>query len=198
MSLSPWFRPKDLRNVVSRNGASSSTPARFMYTLVSLSMLLTMSRFCEGRRFGRPVHGTRTLQSRQCFWTVVNRSEVRATNPRLLDRYGLPFFYEHPTLIYDRGRYRVWHSDFTLPTYNGLILEYAGMPDVPDYAASNRYKRRAYAVNGISALFIYPEYLTGSMWPDMVFARIETTARLAPLRTKYDGTKPVDHGEGPR
>lgn len=107
-------------------------------------------------------------------------------------------FYEHPTLIYNRGRYRVWPSDFTLPAHNGLIPEYAGMPDIPDYAASNRYKRRAYAVNGISALLIYPEDLTRSMWPDMVFARIETTARLAPLRTKYDGTMPVDRSEGPR
>ncbi len=38
----------------------------------------------------------------------------------LLDRYNIPFFYEQPTLIYDRGRHRIWRPDFTLPTYSGL------------------------------------------------------------------------------
>lgn len=37
------------------------------------------------------------------------RSRGEAQVGRLLDRYNIPFFYEHPTLIYDRGRYRVWH-----------------------------------------------------------------------------------------
>ena len=50
----------------------------------------------------------------------------------LLDRHGIPFFYEQPTLVYDRGRYRVWHPDFTLPGYD-LIVEYAGQRALAGY-----------------------------------------------------------------
>ena len=37
------------------------------------------------------------------------RSRGEAQVGRLLDRYGIPFFYEHPLLVLDRGHYRVWH-----------------------------------------------------------------------------------------
>lgn len=89
------------------------------------------------------------------------RSRGEAQVGRLLDRYGVPFLYEQPTLIYDRGRYRVWHPDFTLPTYNNLIVEYAGMPDRPEYMQGIRHKRRVYRNNGLPAIFIFPRQLTG-------------------------------------
>ena len=37
------------------------------------------------------------------------RSRGEAQVGRLLDRYGIPFFHEYPTMVYDRGRHRVWH-----------------------------------------------------------------------------------------
>ncbi len=104
------------------------------------------------------------------------RSRGEAQVGRLLDRYGIPFFYEQPTLIYDRGRHRIWHPDFTLPTYDGLIIEYAGMLDVPDYARGIRHKQRAYAANYIPALFIYPADLQGSVWPERLLRRIYSDA----------------------
>jgi len=91
---------------------------------------------------------------------------------RLLDRYGVPFFYEQPTLVLDRGRYRVWHPDFTLPEYNSLILEFAGMPDKPEYMRKLHYKQRVYHDNAIPALFIYPQDLTGRSWPERLYERI--------------------------
>lgn len=48
---------------------------------------------------------------------------------RLLNRYDIPALYEYPTRVFDRGKERTWHPDFTLPMA-GLIIEYAGMPDV--------------------------------------------------------------------
>ena len=100
------------------------------------------------------------------------RSRGEAQVGRLLDRYGIPFNYEQPTIIYDRGRHRTWLPDFTLPTYDGLVVEYAGMPDIPDYAAGIRHKQKAYAVNEIPAVFVYPNDLTGRMWPEKVMDRI--------------------------
>jgi hypothetical protein len=107
------------------------------------------------------------------------RSRGEAQVGRLLDRYGLPFVYEQATLVYDRGRYRLWHPDFALPQYGGLIVEYAGMMDVPDYAAGIRHKRHAYARNGLRALFIYPRDLTGPAWPARLRARIQYAGEQA-------------------
>ena len=92
---------------------------------------------------------------------------------RFLDRYGIPFLYEHPLIIWDRGQYRTWHPDFTLPTYEGLILEYAGMPEIDDYMTGIRHKQRAYQANGIPALFVYPEDLTGPSWPSKLYEKLD-------------------------
>ncbi len=100
-----------------------------------------------------------------------SRGEIQVG--RLLDLYGIPFFYEQPTLIYDRGRHRLWRPDFTLPTYNGLVIEYAGMMDIPDYAVGIKHKKMAYEANGIPAVFVYPEDLRGSDWPRRLYERIE-------------------------
>jgi hypothetical protein len=126
------------------------------------------------------------------------RSRGEAQVGRLLDRYGLPFVYEQATLIYDRGRYRRWHPDFSLPHYGGLIVEYAGMMDVPDYAAGIQHKQRVYAAHGIPAMFVYPPDLTGPAWPAQLAARIRRAGDEAlqprrgwtyrPRRSPYRGT----------
>jgi hypothetical protein len=111
------------------------------------------------------------------------RSRGEAQVGRLLDRSGIPFFYEQPTLIYDRGRYRIWHPDFTLPTYNGLVVEYAGMPDRPDYANGIHHKARAYTRNGVRAVFVYPTDLCGRYWSQRVLERIDRPVQLPPEAT---------------
>ena len=108
------------------------------------------------------------------------RSRGEAQVGRLLDRYGIPFFYECPTMVYDRGCYRVWHPDFQLPHHGGLIVEYAGMPDVPAYMQGIRHKERVYAANGLRALFLYPGGLRGPRWTEAVARRIYTTAFQSP------------------
>ncbi|MBN1489899.1 MAG: hypothetical protein JXA69_08280 [Phycisphaerae bacterium] len=108
------------------------------------------------------------------------RSRGEAQVGRLLDRYGIPFFYEQPTLVYDRDRHRLWHPDFSLPGYAGLVIEYAGMMDVPDYAAGIRHKQDTYAQNAIPALFVYPTDLTRPCWPDRLYGKIEAAGREAP------------------
>lgn len=101
------------------------------------------------------------------------RSRGEAQVGRVLDRYGIPFFYEQPTLIYDRGRYRLWHPDFTLPQHNGIVVEYAGMMDIPDYARGIAHKQQAFAANAIPVLFVYPEDLVKPGWAQNLVERIE-------------------------
>jgi len=107
------------------------------------------------------------------------RSRGEAQVGRLLDRYGISFFYEMPTVVYDRGRFRVWQPDFTLPTYGNLIVEYAGMPDRPTYMDGVRHKQQAYRANAMPALFLYPTDLQGRSWPRQVVQRIEYAGRPA-------------------
>jgi hypothetical protein len=107
---------------------------------------------------------------------------------RALDLYGLPFFYEQPTLIYDRGRHRLWHPDFSLPTYNGLVVEYAGMMDVPDYARGIEHKRRVYAANEIPAVFVYPGHLARPDWPQKLLDQIDEASAA---QNRYGRPKPV-------
>jgi len=100
------------------------------------------------------------------------RSRGEAQVGRLLDRYGVPFLYEHPTGVYDRGRHRIWHPDFTLPTMDQLIVEYAGMPDRTEYMRGIRHKARVFSDNDRRALFVYPQDLRGPSWPDRLIQRI--------------------------
>lgn len=90
-----------------------------------------------------------------------------------LDRNHIPYVYEQPTLIYDRGRDRIWRPDFTLPTHYDLILEYAGMMDRPDYVAGIQHKIQAYARNGLTALFVCPEDFNRPDWQQNLSDRIE-------------------------
>ena len=113
------------------------------------------------------------------------KSRGEAQVGRLLDKYGIPFSYELPHLVYDRGRYRIWHPDFTLPKYKGLIVEYAGMPDIPEYMAGIRHKQRAYGANNKPALFIYPDDLKGSHWPERVVNWIVDASARYRSFTKY-------------
>ncbi len=64
------------------------------------------------------------------------------------------------------------HPDFTLPTLAGLIVEYAGMPDVPAYVAGLRHKRAVYAANKMPVVFLYPRDLQEPEWPERVIEQI--------------------------
>jgi hypothetical protein len=105
------------------------------------------------------------------------KSRGEAQIGRLLDRYGIPFFHEQPLIVYDRGRHRIWHPDFTLPSYSGLIVEYAGMPDKPEYMAGIRYKQKVYGDNQISAMFVSPDDLTGPDWPKLLYESLQQERR---------------------
>jgi len=43
---------------------------------------------------------------------------------RLLDRYGIPFFYRQPMVICDRGKNALWEPTFILPSYGCLVVDY--------------------------------------------------------------------------
>ena len=103
------------------------------------------------------------------------KSRGEAQVGRLLDRYGVPFFYEMPVMVQDRGRYRLWHPDFTLPTYGGLIVEYAGVPNAPgpEYRELLQHRAAVYEANAIPAIFILPDDLAEPGWPRLIAGPLE-------------------------
>ena len=122
------------------------------------------------------------------------RSRGEAQVGRLLDRYGIPFFYEQPLVVLDRGRHCTWHPDFTLPTYGNMIIEYAGMPDVREYMLGIQHKQRTYRRNGIRAMFVYPQDLTGPGWPEELYHRIEQAGQqTVQIDQRFTGYEPTRH-----
>jgi hypothetical protein len=53
--------------------------------------------------------GASRLEDRLAPWEPPYKSRGEAQVGRLLDRYGIPFFYESPWTVHDDGRQRTWH-----------------------------------------------------------------------------------------
>lgn len=91
---------------------------------------------------------------------------------RLLDEYGIPFFYKQPTIVYDLGKNQVWKPTFTLPNYGGLVIDY-----VPESADNQRDKllqrEQAYRHNQIPAVVLDPKHLTETDWEERLYEQIE-------------------------
>jgi hypothetical protein len=116
------------------------------------------------------MNSTAELEARISALEPAYHSAGEAQIGRALDRYGVPFLYEQPVVILDRGRYEVWHPAFTLTEQNGVVIEYAG---TAESAAAIKQKEQAYRANGVSALVVYPEDLTRPAWPQSLYERIE-------------------------
>ena len=126
------------------------------------------------------------------------RSRGEAQVGRLLDRYGIPFFYEKPLVtVHENGR-KTWYPDFTLPTYGNLVVEYAGMPDRPEYMARLQRKEAAYAASRVPSLFLYPTDLTGRDWPARVISRIEQAYPRTVATMRYPARSAFAPSPGPR
>ena len=98
------------------------------------------------------------------------RSRQEAQLGRMLDRYGIPFFYDQSVLVYDNGRHEIVKPAFTLPTYAGLVVEYA------DKAEDTHRRQRMYHDNGIAAVIVQPEDMQGFEGPPNLLDRIERAA----------------------
>ena len=103
---------------------------------------------------------------------------------RLLDRYGIPYRYEHPLAVIDSGRTKIWYPDFSLPGY-GMIIEYFGLNGDPSYRAQAKHKVQVYKAMGIEGLFLNEDSFKGE-WPARIMGQIEDilARRLSHFRGK--------------
>lgn len=102
-----------------------------------------------------------------------------------LKRSGVQFQYEPPTVVYDMNcQLRVWYPDFRVGGRDGLIVEYAGMRNNPDYDRGIAKKKKLYRQNGLDAMFLYPQDIYKDNWQDNLAGRIRKyqASRASPRR----------------
>jgi hypothetical protein len=91
---------------------------------------------------------------------------------RMLDQYGIPFFYRQATIIYNKGQNEVWKPSFTVYPYGGLVIDY-----VPGAEQGQKdewlRKEKIYRYNQIPAVLLGPKDLTEPNWEEMLYGRIE-------------------------
>ena len=78
---------------------------------------------------------------------------------RVLDQYGIPFFYRQATIIYDQGKNEIWKPAFTLYPHGGLVIDYISGSEQNDKDELMR-REQIYSYNQIPAVLLGPKDLT--------------------------------------
>ena len=92
---------------------------------------------------------------------------------RLLDKYGIPFFYKQATIIYDQGKNEIWYPTFSIPAYNGAVIDYIVMPENEDYHGQIQQRQKIYEQNQIPAVLMTPQELKKPTWHEQLYEKLE-------------------------
>ena len=95
-------------------------------------------------------------------------SKGQAEIGHMLDEYHIPFFYENPILVWEHGERRIKRPDFTLPTYNNMVIEYTPVPD-----ETAKQDNSIYRENNIAALFLKDSDLAAPNWQQQLYDKLE-------------------------
>ena len=106
---------------------------------------------------------------------------------RMLDQYGIPFFYKQPTIIYNEGKNEIWKPSFTMFSYGGAIIDYVQSNEVGQIPA----KEKLYHYNQIPAVVVGPSDLGKPDWDASLYDRLEQAYRQAFDPGRY-GPLPVE------
>ena len=105
---------------------------------------------------------------------------------RLLDQYGIPFFYKQPTIIYNQDRNEIWKPTFTLLSYGGLVIDY--IPDTgQDYSRQIDLRKQIYNYNQIPATVLGPPDLDKPNWQESLYERLKLESKQLRDLSLYKG-----------
>ena len=103
---------------------------------------------------------------------------------RMLDQYGIPFFYQQATIIYQEGKNEVWKPSFTLYSYGGAVIDYvAGTGQGQQEQRLSRDK--IYRYNQIPAVVLGPSDLEKPNWGEDLYTKLEQIYEQAFDPTPY-------------
>ena len=102
---------------------------------------------------------------------------------RMLDQYGIPFFYRQATIVYHEGKNEIWKPSFTVYPYGGLVVDYVPGSELGQDDELIR-KEQIYQYNQIPAVLLGPKDLVEPNWQELLYGKIEETYRQAfdPMR----------------
>ncbi len=99
---------------------------------------------------------------------------------RLLDQYGIPFFYKQPTIVYNQGRNEIWKPTFTLLGYEGLVIDY--IPNTEkDPANQIDLRKQIYNYNQIPSTVLGPPDLDKPNWQESLYEKLKPESKLHDL-----------------
>jgi hypothetical protein len=106
---------------------------------------------------------------------------------RMLDRYGIPFFYQQPTIIYNEGTNEIWKPSFTLYSYGGAVIDYIAGENQQEQRLS---REKIYEYNQIPAAVLGPKDLAKPKWDEDLYTKLEQLYQqtLDPMRCTPIGT----------
>ena len=105
---------------------------------------------------------------------------------RLLDQYGIPFFYKQPTIVYNQGKNEIWKPTFTLLSYGGLVIDYLPITG-QDPSNQINMRKQIYKYNQIPATVLGPPDLDKPNWQESLYEKIKKEHKQHDLSI-YKGT----------
>jgi len=117
-------------------------------------------------------------------------SEQERQIGRMLDQYGIPFFYRQPTIVYQDGQNQLWKPAFTLSSYGGLLVGYVSGSG-PSQTQEALTREQIYRYNQIPATVLGPPDLDKPNWDKDLYAKLEQLYRQAsdPMRYPQVGSE---------
>ncbi len=92
---------------------------------------------------------------------------------RMLDQYGIPFFYKQPTIIYAQDRNELWHPTFTLAGDGGLVIDYIDGTSGQHPRDSTLKRKQIYNYNQIPSVVLGPKDLDTPDWRESLYKKLE-------------------------
>ena len=88
----------------------------------------------------------------------------------MLEKYDIPFLYRQATLLLGEGENYIAYPSFSLPTYNGAVVEY--IKEAESQIDMER-KKQLYEQNHIPAVFLAHDNLKLPSWQQELYEKLE-------------------------
>ena len=92
---------------------------------------------------------------------------------RMLDQYGMPFFYKQATVIYHDGKNEIWKPTFTLPQQGCYVIDYVAQTNDQHSKDNIQERKDMYDYNRIPATVLGPKDLDKPKWQRDLYHRLQ-------------------------